>query len=220
MKVIFVGAAEGSNMQPQGLDLIDIIHKGAIATYPLILMSIISVTVIFERLWSLKSISSVTMRITESILEPIKKGQRDLAIAICKQNSNCPAGRIFLNVLDRETSGLDVANNFATEAMFEETQKLKKHLWILGTVASSAPFIGLLGTVVGIIKSFESMAVAGTGGFAVVAAGISEALVATALGLGVAIIAVMFYNYFQTRISTLNGLFRIQVAKVLHNLSA
>lgn len=207
-------------MQPQGLDLIEIIHKGAIATYPLILMSIISVTVIFERLWSLKSISSVTMRITESILEPIKKGQRDLAIAICKQNSNCPAGRIFLNVLDRETSGLDVANNFATEAMFEETQKLKKHLWILGTVASSAPFIGLLGTVVGIIKSFESMAIAGTGGFAVVAAGISEALVATALGLGVAIIAVMFYNYFQTRISTLNGLFRIQVAKVLHNLSA
>jgi biopolymer transport protein ExbB/TolQ len=221
MQVIFVGAAgEGSNMQPQGLDLIEIIHKGAIATYPLILMSIISVTVIFERLWSLKSISSVTMRITESILEPIKKGQRDLAIAICKQNSNCPAGRIFLNVLDRETSGLDAANNFATEAMFEETQKLKKHLWILGTVASSAPFIGLLGTVVGIIKSFESMAIAGTGGFAVVAAGISEALVATALGLGVAIIAVMFYNYFQTRISTLNGLFRIQVAKVLHNLSA
>lgn len=207
-------------MQPQGLDLIDIIHKGAIATYPLILLSIISVTVIFERLWSLKSISSVTLRITESILEPIRKGQRDLAIAICKQNSNWPAGRIFLNVLDRETSGLEVANSFATEAMFEETQKLKKHLWILGTVASSAPFIGLLGTVVGIIKSFESMAIAGTGGFAVVAAGISEALVATALGLGVAIIAVMFYNYFQTRISTLNGLFRIQVAKVLHNLSA
>ena len=206
-------------MQPQGLDLIDIIHKGAIATYPLILLSIISVTVIFERLWSLKSISSVTLRITESILEPIRKGQRDLAIAICKQNSNWPAGRIFLNVLDRETSGLEVANSFATEAMFEETQKLKKHLWILGTVASSAPFIGLLGTVVGIIKSFESMAIAGTGGFAVVAAGISEALVATALGLGVAIIAVMFYNYFQTRISTLNGLFRIQVGKVLHSMS-
>lgn len=207
-------------MQPQGLDLIEIIHKGAIATYPLILMSIISVTVIFERLWSLKSISSVTLRITESILEPIKKGQRDLAIAICRQNSNCPAGRIFLNVLDREASGLDVANNFATEAMFEETQKLKKHLWILGTVASSAPFVGLLGTVVGIIKSFESMAIAGTGGFAVVAAGISEALVATALGLGVAIIAVIFYNYFQTRISTLNGLFRIQVARVLHSMNA
>jgi len=207
-------------MQAQGLDLIDIIHKGAIATYPLILLSIISVTVVLERLWSLRNIGSVTLRITESLLEPIKKGQRDLAIAICRQNSHCPAGRIFLNILDREeTRQLETANTFATEAMFEETQNLRKNLWILGTVASSAPFIGLLGTVVGIIKSFESMAIAGTGGFPVVAAGISEALVATALGLAVAIIAVIFYNYFQTRISNLNGLFRIQVAKVLHNMS-
>jgi biopolymer transport protein ExbB len=123
--------------------------------------------------------------------------------------------------LEREGSQrLETANTFAVEAMFEETQKLRKHLWILGTVASSAPFIGLLGTVIGIIKSFESMAVSGTGGFAVVAAGISEALVATALGLGVAIIAVIFYNYFQTRIATLNGLFRIQVAKILQIMSA
>ena len=208
-------------MQQQGLDLIDIIHKGAIATYPLILLSIISVTVVLERLWSLKNIGSITLRITESLLEPIKKGQRDLAIAICKQNSQSPAARIFLNVLEREGSqGLDTASTFATEAMFEETQKLKKHLWILGTVASSAPFIGLLGTVVGIIKAFKVWRWPGTGGFAVVAAGISEALVATALGLAVAIIAVIFYNYFQTRISTLNGLFRIQVAKILQNISA
>src|ERR671922_2701099 len=207
-------------MEQQGLNLIDIIHKGAIATYPLILMSIISVTVVLERLWSLRNIGSMTLRVTESLLEPIKKGQRDLAIAICKQNSHCPAGRIFLNILDREGSHrLEAANAVASEAMFEETQKLKKHLWILGTVASSAPFIGLLGTVVGIIKSFENMAIAGTGGFAVVAAGISEALVAPALGLAVAIVAVIFYNYFQTRIASLNGLFRIQVGKVLHNIS-
>jgi biopolymer transport protein ExbB len=206
-------------MEPQqGLNFVQIIQQGAIATYPLILMSIISLTVIFERLWSLRNIGAATIRITDSILEPTRKGQRDLAIAICKQNSNCPAGRIFLNLLEQGVAAR--AGEAATEAMFEETQKLKKHLWILGTVASSAPFIGLLGTVVGIIKSFESMAVAGTGGFAVVAAGISEALVATALGLGVAIIAVIFYNYFQTRIATLNGLFRIQVAKVLQTITA
>ncbi len=206
-------------MPQQGLDLVEIIHKGAIATYPLILLSIISVTVVLERLWSLRNISSITLRITESLLEPIKKGQRDLAIAICKQNAHSPAARIFRNTLGQEgTHSMEAINNFATEAMFEETQKLKKHLWILGTVASSAPFIGLLGTVVGIIKSFESMAIAGTGGFAVVAAGISEALVATALGLAVAIIAVIFYNYFQTRIGNLNALFRIQIAKVLRNM--
>ena len=201
-------------MPQQGLDLIEIIHKGAIATYPLIVLSVVSVTVMLERLWSLRNISSITLRITESLLEPIKKGQRDLAIAICKQNAHCPAARIFLNTLSQEGQHtLDAANAFATEAMFEETQKLKKHLWILGTVASSAPFIDLLGTVVGIIKSFESMSIARTGGFAVIAAGISEALMATALGLAIAIIAVIFYNYFQTRIGNLNELFRIQVAR-------
>jgi biopolymer transport protein ExbB len=206
-------------MQPQGLDLLTIIHQGAIATYPLIFLSVISLTVVLERLWFLRNISSKTMKITESLLEPIRKGQRDLALAIGKQNADSPAGRIFVKIFDKEGSQpVESAKAFANEAIFEETQSLKKHLWILGTVASSAPFIGLLGTVVGIIKAFESMAVEGTGGFAVVAAGISEALVATALGLAVAIIAVIFYNYFQTRIANINGLFRIQVAKVLRNM--
>ena len=208
-------------MQQQGLDLIDIINKGAIATYPLILLSVISVTVVLERLWSLKNLSSITLRITESLLDPLKKGQRDLAIVMCRQHSDCPVGRIVLNILNHDNAARpELTNSVAAEAMFEEAQRLKKNLWILGTVASSAPFIGLLGTVVGIIKSFESMAVAGTGGFAVVAAGISEALVATALGLAVAIIAVIFYNYFQTRIGSINGLFRIQVAKIIQSISA
>ncbi len=85
-------------------------------------------------------------------------------------------------------------------------------------MASSAPFIGLLGTVIGIIKAFENMAVVGTGGFTVVAAGISEALVATALGLGIAIIALIFYNYFQVRVGNLTGLVRIQAMKLLQSV--
>jgi biopolymer transport protein ExbB len=199
-----------------GLDLVEIIHKGAIATYPLIVMSVISVAVVIERLWTLRNIGSATLRLTESIAEPLRKGQKDLAMAVCKQNAQCPAARIFLTVLNGpQHSGLESLNLFAAESMFEEAQRLRKNLWVLGTVASSAPFIGLLGTVIGIIKSFESMAVEGTGGFTVVAAGISEALVATALGLGVAIIALIFYNYFQTRVNNLNGLFRIQVGKIL-----
>lgn len=203
----------------QGLNLLEIIHKGAIATYPLIVMSVISVAVVLERLWSLRNIGTVTLRLSESIMDPIGKGQKDLALAMCRQNAQCPAARIFMNVISRYTGGnLEAASALAAEAMFEETQTMRKHLWILGTVASSAPFIGLLGTVIGIIKSFESMAIVGTGGFTVVAAGISEALVATALGLGVAIVALIFYNYFQTRIGNLNGLFRIQVGKILQKL--
>jgi biopolymer transport protein ExbB/TolQ len=59
-------------MQQQGLDLVDIIQKGAIATYPLILLSIVSVTVVLERLWSLRNISAITLRITESLFVPVK----------------------------------------------------------------------------------------------------------------------------------------------------
>ncbi len=204
----------------QGLDLLQIIHNGAIATYPLIVMSVISVAVVFERFWSLRNIGNATLRLSESIMDPISNGQKDLALAMCRQNAQSPAGRIFMNVIARYArENFETVSALATEAMFEETQKLRKHLWILGTVASSAPFIGLLGTVIGIIKSFESMAIVGTGGFTVVAAGISEALVATALGLGVAIIALIFYNYFQTRIGNLNGLFRIQVGKILQKMN-
>jgi hypothetical protein len=113
-------------MQPQGLDFITIIQQGAIATYPLIFLSIISVTIVFERLWSLRNMSSVTVKITESLLDPLKKGQRDLAIVICKQNSEWPVGRIFLNILNHDTASRpELANSIATEAMFEETQKLK-----------------------------------------------------------------------------------------------
>lgn len=205
-------------MQP--LSFIEIINRGAIATYPLIVMSILSVAVILERLWALRDAGGASEQMADSLLDSVKQGRKDLAMSLCRQNQQLAAARLFLAALTHgDAANIERATAFMNEAIFAEGQKLKKNLWILGTVASSAPFIGLLGTVVGIIKSFESMAIAGTGGFAVVAAGISEALVATALGLAVAIIAVIFYNYFQTRISTLNGLFRIQVGKIVQNMS-
>jgi biopolymer transport protein TolQ len=78
-----------------------------------------------------------------------------------------------------------------------ETQVLKRGIAVLATVASTAPFIGLLGTVMGIINSFSSMASSGSGGLGTVSAGIAEALATTAVGLGVAILAVIAYNALQ-----------------------
>jgi biopolymer transport protein ExbB len=201
----------------QGLNFFEMINRGAIATYPLILLSIVSVAVILERFWSLRNAGAVTQMLANSILDSVKQGRRDLALALCKQNSESAAARVFLAMLAQNES-LDKLSASMNEAMFEETQKMKKNLWILGTVASSAPFIGLLGTVIGIIKAFENMAVVGTGGFTVVAAGISEALVATALGLGIAIIALIFYNYFQVRVGNLTGLVRIQAMRLLQSV--
>jgi biopolymer transport protein ExbB len=94
---------------------------------------------------------------------------------------------------------------------------MKRNVWVLGTVAASAPFIGLYGTVIGIIKAFHQMAVMGTGGFAVVAAGISEALVATALGLIVAILALLTFNYLQVKIANLDTLLRVGLGRVIES---
>ena len=81
--------------------------------------------------------------------------------------------------------------------------KLRRNLWVLGTVGATAPFIGLFGTVVGIMHAFRQMASTGQGGFAVVAAGISEALVTTAGGIAVAIEAVVIFNYLNVHVGKL-----------------
>src|SRR5690349_14820639 len=108
----------------------------------------------------------------------------------------------------------------ADERQFEEAQGAGANLWVLGTIASAAPFIGLFGTVMGIIRSFHTMAIAGTGGFAIVAGGISEALIATALGLAVGIVSVIFYNYFQARVERIDAALQIGSARVIEALEA
>jgi biopolymer transport protein ExbB/TolQ len=85
----------------------------------------------------------------------------------------------------------------------------KRYLWALGTVGSSAPFVGLFGTVVGILKAFQSMSQAGTGGFKVVSQGIAAALVATAAGLMVAIYAIIAYNYFVARVGAMGVQYKV-----------
>ena len=99
-----------------------------------------------------------------------------------------------------------------------QVSEMEKFVPLLGTVAGAAPFIGLLGTVMGIIRAFKSIAVSGGGGPQVVAAGIAEALTATALGLFVAIPALVFYNYYSTKIRRLTESMEIcadEIAEIL-----
>ena len=100
----------------------------------------------------------------------------------------------------------DLDRVFAT-VRAELTTQLRRGIWVVGTVGSLAPFVGLFGTVIGVIRAFADMAEHGTGGFAVVANGIAEALVATAAGLGVAIVALFFFNYLQVRVQAISGVF-------------
>ena len=98
----------------------------------------------------------------------------------------------------------------------KEKLKLEEYLNILGTMGNIAPFIGLLGTVVGIIRAFQNLAASGSGGPSVVAAGIAEALITTAAGLVVAIPSVVAYNYFLRRIGTI--MLEIEAAMKLVNV--
>ena len=200
----------------EGLSVLDMIQQGALATYPLIAFSLITVTIIFERLWSLRNLVSSSLALANNLCPKLEKGDFPTALGTTREKSGSPAGRIFGDVLSRhQKDSLEYLSELTEEKRFEELEALKGPLWVLGTVAASAPFIGLFGTVVGIIKAFHNMALMGSGGFSVVASGISEALIATALGLGVAIIAVVAYNYFQTRIERIEAAMTIACNRVI-----
>lgn len=200
----------------ESLSILEMIHQGALATYPLIAFSIVTVSIIFERLWALRNLVSETLQLAGGIVPILEKGQMSEALQTARNRGTTPAGRIFTDVLARHSSdSLEYLADLTEEKRFEEIEALKGPLWVLGTVGASAPFIGLFGTVVGIIKAFHNMAIMGSGGFSVVAAGISEALVATGLGLIVAIVAVIFYNYFQTRIDRIEAALTIASNRVL-----
>jgi biopolymer transport protein ExbB len=203
----------------EGLSVLDMIHQGALATYPLIAFSMVTVSIVLERLWSLRNLVSNSLGLATSICPTLEKGRFGEALQQTQGQIETPAGRIFTDVLSRHSSdSIEYLSDLTEEKRFEELEALKGPLWVLGTVGASAPFIGLFGTVIGIVKAFHNMAVMGSGGFSVVAAGISEALVATALGLGVAIVAVIFYNYFQTRIERIEAALTIASNRVLDSI--
>ena len=201
-------------MQNQ-FSIIAMIMQGWYATYPLLLISVVCVTIIIERLWSLWGLGSRASRIAEAIIPSLRQGKFSEALAQT-QNGRSPGERVFHELLaEAQSADRERLEEVDEERRFAETLDLRGPIWVLATSGASAPFIGLFGTVVGILVAFQSMAVMGTGGFSVVAAGISEALISTALGLIVAIIAVIFYNYFSQKIERINATIHICAARLI-----
>jgi len=204
-----------------GLDVWALIQQGAISTYPLLLCSVLVLGVAIERAVALRGALSSAGRLTGEVVPLVwRQGFTDAQTQI-ERSGPSPMKRIFAEVLkSRQELATPQLERLASDRQFEEIQGAGAYLWILGTIGASAPFIGLFGTVLGIIRAFHAIALAGTGGFAVVAAGISEALIATALGLGVGIIAVIFYNYFQSRVDRIDAALRIGSGRVLEAVAA
>ena len=208
-------------MENVNLDFWALIQQGAISTYPLLLCSVLVLGVAIERAVALRGALSSAGRLTGEVVPMVwRQGFSDAQTQV-ERSGPSPMKRIFAEVLkSRQELPTPQLERLASDRQFEEIQGAGSYLWILGTIGAAAPFIGLFGTVVGIIRAFHAMALAGTGGFGVVAAGISEALIATALGLGVGIVSVVLYNFFQARVDHIDAALRIGSARLLEALGA
>lgn len=125
-------------------------------------------------------------------------GDVQAARTVCER-SRSPVADIFIAALNKVNRPGESVRKAAERERQRFSLRMKRRLWVVGTVGALAPFIGLFGTVMGIIRSFRDIAASGTGGFGVVAQGVSEALWATGGGILVAVVAVAVYNVFQTR---------------------
>jgi len=166
--------------------------------YLLIILSLISVAVIIERLLVYRRNRVDLPQLASDIVQKLNQGDVDGARR-CAATRQSAETRVLCEGLDNFDQGAVVAAELMASMRTRQQQKLNRRLIVLGTVGSNAPFVGLLGTVLGIIKAFNDLAFAAKAGPSVVMAGISEALVATAIGLCVAIPAVVFFNYFKHR---------------------
>jgi biopolymer transport protein ExbB len=200
----------------------DLIQQGYYATYPLLLCSIIALAIGGERIWALRRLDARMAAVGKQIGFFLRRGDVQGARDMVERDAkDLPLGKIYLELLPRVgDTPVDELLSIADGHRVEQTQALRRNIWLIGTIGSAAPFIGLFGTVVGIMRAFHHMAETGTGGFAVVASGISEALVATALGLGVAILAVALYNYFQVRLNDLGTTMRVGITRFIDGVCA
>jgi biopolymer transport protein ExbB len=182
--------------------ILELLNQGGLTVYPLALGSVLALWILFERLWRFRGITQATRQLTHDTIEKLVR--RDLAGArgLCEA-SKAPIAKIFLEAMRWRNIALEDLERVIATSRQEAAAGLKRGLWVVGTIGSLAPYVGLFGTVVGIIRAFQDMAEHGAGGFEVVAAGISEALVATGAGLFVAIVALLFFNYLQVRVGAL-----------------
>jgi biopolymer transport protein ExbB/TolQ len=171
----------------------------------LVIMSMISFGVAIERIYTFTQARKQSKLYAPQVAKHLKDGRLKDAIAISSSKTyrySHLAKESGAN-LSREDL-VDTVRRAIQRASALTANDLKKGVSALATIGATAPFVGLLGTVVGIITAFQGIAATGSGGLGAVSAGISEALVETALGLVVAIPAVWFYNYLTGRIEYFN----------------
>lgn len=183
------------------MDFIAVFKQGGFIMYPLLIFSVAIWIVAIQKILYLVKFKKDARKYQDEASRIIVSQKLHEMEALYK---NCPdvIAKAHYAVFD-EALGKDEYEQRLHRRLSETNADLKKNLWILGTIGSSAPFVGLFGTVWGIMGAFKVIGSSGKAGFAVVAESISEALIATAGGIIVAVFAVILYNYLQTRINEL-----------------
>jgi biopolymer transport protein ExbB len=206
--------------------LLTMLKAGGYSMVVIGLCSVAAVAVAIERLVALWGFAGQARTTADAVSLELARGDLEAARARCRTSPSA-AAQVFLAALTASSRGaagaapavdLSRAASAMERGRQEASMELRRRLWVLGTVGAIAPFVGLFGTVVGIMNAFHQMAITGQGGFAVVAAGISEALVATAGGIAVAIAAVVLYNAFNVHVQRLSTQLRIHTEQVLEAL--
>jgi len=188
------------------MNFIEVFKQGGFIMYPLLIFSVAIWIVAIQKILYLVKFKNDAKKYHDEASRIIVQQKLHEMEVLYK---NCPdvIAKAHYAVFD-EALGKDEYEQRLQRRLSETNADLKKNLWILGTIGSSAPFVGLFGTVWGIMGSFKAIGGAGKAGFAVVAGTISESLIATAGGIIVAVFAVILYNYLQTRISEIAREFR------------
>ena len=189
------------------LHAMSVTAKGVVVM--LLLMSAISIGLAVERGWRYSVARNQSRIFVLQVTPVLEEGKLDEAISIAERNRKSPVASLVATGLSEFTSGpprasstelIDAAVRGLDRSVATIHAELKRGLSGLATIGSTAPFVGLFGTVVGIMNAFRASAPAKASGIQSVASGISEALVTTALGLLVAVPAVWCYNYFTTKV--------------------
>jgi biopolymer transport protein ExbB len=187
-------------------ELLSLLWQGRLTTVPLGILSVIVFSIALERAWRYRGLEKATRDLARKQVDALVRRDVATARALCEA-SKTPIARVFAEGLRWRNIALEDLNEVLSTGRQEALTELRKGLWFVGTIGSLAPYIGLFGTVIGIMRSFHQIGVTGETGFDVVAGGIAEALIATAVGLVVAIVALLLYNWLQTRLTVIGQVF-------------
>jgi len=202
-----------------GMDIMDLWHemgwfaKGIVWT--LLIMSAYSTGIIIQKWWQMRKAQGETRKFAPEFSQFLEEDNLNEAIKLAEGYKKSHVARVLGGALGEirpliQDGSVTVADINSAERAVEREMlmtvvDLKRGLGVLATVGATAPFVGLVGTTMGIVNSFTAMSTSGAGGISSMAAGIAEALITTAIGIGVAIPAVWGFNFFQTKIDNLTA---------------